>query len=315
VDHDKVVSAGCDCTPVSAGFRQWQIWRVVAAIGQAAAIALLIQGLVRLRRASEIESLDRKEIRRHTAAAAVFVVCIAAFTALVVNEERPWAAGLGNMDARLGLVGLIGVLCAFPWVAMTWLGHQATRPYWSKVVNAERAAATPAKISTPAPAAGAPPDEDAKIDDLLSIWDHIVSVALAFAVLVVVALVPTGALRNLWLSQKVAEEDDKDAAEQLAAMFPSSDVLVYGAFFGLLIIVLVIPLLLSWRATARNIVDQAQPRHLKTAATPGDFTARGNLESMLNLDVSFLRNPLAVLSILTPLVTATLAAFLPELGK
>ena len=42
--------------------------------------------------------------------------------------------------------------------------------------------------------------------------------------------------------------------------------------------------------------------------------SRARLESLLGLDVTLIRNPLTLLTVLTPLVTSLLAAFLPELG-
>jgi hypothetical protein len=41
---------------------------------------------------------------------------------------------------------------------------------------------------------------------------------------------------------------------------------------------------------------------------------RERLEGYLHLDVGLLRNPLIGMSILTPLITAALAAFIPQLG-
>ncbi len=41
---------------------------------------------------------------------------------------------------------------------------------------------------------------------------------------------------------------------------------------------------------------------------------RARLSKILQLDVPILRNPLIALSIFTPLITSTLAAFIPQLG-
>lgn len=44
------------------------------------------------------------------------------------------------------------------------------------------------------------------------------------------------------------------------------------------------------------------------------MAAKARLEKLLHLDVPLLRNPLTALSVFVPLVTAALAAFIPQLG-
>lgn len=158
-----------------------------------------------------------------------------------------------------------------------------------------------------------PGDAYKSLERLRSVWEVIVACALAFGVFVVIALLPTGALRNLWISQDLA--DTNDDAKRLAESFPTTDVLLYGAFFALLVAVLVLPMLLRWRAAARHVVESLYPIDRMYLADDKQVKGRTELESKLNLDVALIRNPLAVLSILTPLLTAALAAFLPEIGK
>ncbi|HSV40296.1 MAG TPA: hypothetical protein VLI04_16160 [Nocardioidaceae bacterium] len=283
------------CSALSAGAREWQVWKVVAATGQAAALALLVGGGVKLyqfqRDEKPYDDGVAGKVRGYAIAAAGFVLGVIVLIGQIVSEKRAWATGLEPMDQRLGAVAAIGVACAFPWVALTWLVHRSTG------------------LVRPA----SDDDVDQGITRLLVVWDAIMACALAFAVFVVIALLPTGALRNLWISQDLADTDDD--AKKLAESFPTTDVLLYGAFFALLVAVLVIPMLLSWRAAARRLVDRAYPINKANSADKTQVENRSQLESVLNLDVTLIRNPLAVLSILTPLVTATLAAFLPELGK
>ena len=70
----------------------------------------------------------------------------------------------------------------------------------------------------------------------------------------------------------------------------------------------------------RDVVDdqgaaQAYPPNATTAADKAAQGIRDSLEGMLNLSSGSLRNPLTVLTIATPLVTAALTAFVPEIGK
>ena len=176
----------------------------------------------------------------HTVCAALFVAGVAAFALFIAHDNREWP--VPGMGWRLGVVASIGIACAFPWVALTWLAHQVTRPYWAKAAAEKQAP----QIPTP------PERANEKVKSLLTVWEHITLIALAFAVFVGIAIIPSGVLRNLWLSQTGGGSN----AKALEASFPAADVLAYGAFFGLLVGVLVIPLVASWRAAAKQVVDE-----------------------------------------------------------
>ena len=65
----------------------------------------------------------------------------------------------------------------------------------------------------------------------------------------------------------------------------------------------------------RCIVDHAYPLPPDGQPTEEWVASRAWLEVLLHPDVSLLRNPLIALTILSPLLTGVLAAFIPELGK
>jgi len=77
----------------------------------------------------------------------------------------------------------------------------------------------------------------------------------------------------------------------------------------------------SWRRTRSATPDTTPPPAFhRVSANVGDpddlptedwVAKRDRLEGLLNLDTPILRNPLTVISVLTPLATSLLAAFLP----
>ena len=239
----------------------------------------------------------------HSGAALVWVGGLAWAVSRLLHDPRQWPDA---MDKPLYAVAGIGLFCATPWVAMTWLCHKAVHPYW---VEPHRLRSALQDTRTPTRGVGATDDD---IAALQQIWDQIVGIALAFATLVAISLIPTGALRNLWLSQDV--HGDK-ATKRVQDAFTSTDVLLYGAMWALVVALVVIPLVASWRSTAQSVVDAAYPPNATTAADTGAQAIRGSLEGMLNLSSGILRNPLTVLTIATPLVTAAVAAFVPEIGS
>jgi hypothetical protein len=125
-----------------------------------------------------------------------------------------------------------------------------------------------------------------------------------FYLAVVAAIVNSGALRASFLNAHPARSAD----------FPPSNVLFYGAFFAVILSVITIPLVAAWRSCATTAVERTCPLPPDGQPTDDWVSARERLEKLLHLDVPLLRNPLTALSIFVSLITAALAAFIPQLG-
>jgi hypothetical protein len=78
--------------------------------------------------------------------------------------------------------------------------------------------------------------------------------------------------------------------------------------------VITIPLVAAWRSCAFALIDRSYPLPADGQPTEEWVSARARLEKLLHLDVPLLRNPLTALSVFVPLITAALAAFIPQLG-
>jgi hypothetical protein len=142
------------------------------------------------------------------------------------------------------------------------------------------------------------------VDQLQRLWRLMTQCVTAAAISVVVAIVTAGALRAAFLSYAPGRADD----------FPASNVLLYGALFAVLQTAIGLPLVVSWRARARELVERAYPLPIDGQPTEGWLGDRRRMETLLHLNVSLLRNPLAALSVLAPLATSALAVFIPQLG-
>ena len=90
------------------------------------------------------------------------------------------------------------------------------------------------------------------------------------------AVLTSGALRAALVPDYTSEED-----------FPESAIVLYGAFFAVMLAFAVIPLLMAWRAAARELLDSAYPFTTRTSAE-GD-AARARLAARLDLDSSLFR--------------------------
>ncbi|WP_457255985.1 hypothetical protein [Pedococcus sp. P5_B7] len=69
------------------------------------------------------------------------------------------------------------------------------------------------------------------------------------------------------------------------------------------------------RRAAHAFVDAVQPYGHPSAVTAGWVARRDRLEGALNLNIPLRRHPITALSVLAPLVTSALAAFVPELAS
>jgi hypothetical protein len=88
--------------------------------------------------------------------------------------------------------------------------------------------------------------------------------------------------------------------------FPPQNVLLYGAVFAILLALITVPLVVSWRSRALRLVE---------VVAPAPSTEREALEARLQLNLPLLRNPLTALNVFAPLITSVLAAFVPQLGQ
>ncbi len=263
------------------GSNPWIVWKVSAALGIALAITLGAHGFATVARVADDGRYPttRRAAVVDCVAALLVVVAVGVFLATVQDGGAVRAWPVPGIDTRLLWTATAASLPATPWIALVWMAH-----------GAERRSA---------------PETSATLDHR---WELIVSCAQAFALFVVIALVPTGALRSAFLSTG----GSKAAVKELEKQFPPSDVLTYGAFYAILLVVIIVPLVAAWRARAKAYIDLKFPLDHDIDATWVD--GRGRLEKLHHLDVGLIRNPLTSLSVLTPLVTATLATFVPQLG-
>ena len=66
-------------------------------------------------------------------------------------------------------------------------------------------------------------------------------------------------------------------------------------------------------ARAREFVERSHPIRLTDPSSDEWTKGRERLEALLHLNVSVLRDPLALLSVLAPLATSALAVLIPGL--
>lgn len=193
----------------------------------------------------------------------------------------------------VSILFLMGAIAAAPWVLLVWRAHEQIHRIDIKSIES--------------------------IDRLTSTWSRIENSMLALTLLVTSATVTTAAQRIA-----VTTEGKQAAGGKLEPFvdptsYPPSRVLLYGAFFTVLLAFAVFPLVFTWRAQAWHLVNYLAPVEFEAGKNDGDRLEaadkkRSKLETHLHLDKGLIQSPLTALSVLTPLLTSILAGFIPELG-
>ena len=301
----------------------WGVWRAVASAAIVLFLVLLVVAVRILRHPQQWGLLGApRRLRNYLLLA---IVAIGAFATFMVSNRASPDLPVRALGLRTLAVLLAGLLASVPWLALVWLAHaecedlsvavsrlpgkdipESTGAAGDAPPTALAASATP--VANVAGSADGVSEEDAGygavVGRLLDVWQLMTTCVGAFALGVVAAILSSGALRAAFVA-----EHPRRAGE-----FPPSNVLLYGAFFAVILTVITLPLAFSWRTRARQLVQRAYPLPPDGRPTEAWVAARGRLEKLLHLDVSLLRNPLTALSIFTPLITAALAAFIPQLG-
>ncbi|TDO46830.1 hypothetical protein EV643_110213 [Kribbella sp. VKM Ac-2527] len=282
----------------------WTVWRMVAAAAILLFLGMLLTAARVLAEGGKwgiVATPGRRWVYVAIAAAAIG----AFFVFLSLAGGRFPDVPVKSLVLRLRAVLLTGMVASVPWLALVWLAHEACHSLHDRIESLSPIATKPEKAASPPASRAEPAPYREVIAQLLNLWSLLVLCVGAFALGVVAAIVTSGALRAAF----IAAHPDR------AGEFPAVNVLYYGALFAVLLSVLAVPLAASWRSCARSIVDHAYPLPPDGQPTEEWVASRARLEALLHLDVSLLRNPLTALTILSPLLTGALAAFIPELGR
>ncbi|MFC7244949.1 hypothetical protein ACFQO7_20945 [Catellatospora aurea] len=284
------------------GSTSWLLWRAVGAASLLLFIVVGSRGVAQLRQSRhESDPAGRRRITVFTWLALLFVAVTATAVTLgaraVAAHREP--VPIGYVSVRTSGLVAIGALVLVPWLAQVWLVHARIRDLGREIGQA---------AAEPTTAQAGPSPLHAPLQQLLALWEVITRCALAFALTVIAAIVTTGAMRGVTLEAFPPPKDGPDP-------FPSSYVLLYGAAFAFLLLLVTVPMLAAWRARAALAVDTIVPIPDTLVFDPAWDDQRKRWEGLLQLDVSLLRSPLTALSVFAPLATSALAAFLPELAK
>ena len=266
----------------------FQTWVAVAAFAVVAFVDTLLAG---------VRELRSGRLRSSSLSAKVYGWLFLLFATIVVIALRNGGKGGPPVDVQywqaisLGLL-LLGAAAAGPWVVSVWASHDVLSSYRGRIP------ALPSATSTATPS----PDLDGMMALLLDIRKLIAAAVGRLLILVLGAVLLSGALRAALVPRFISED-----------AFPASAVLIYGAFFTVMLSLAVLPLMRAWRQTATMLLDQAYPVRVATSAD--DAAARDRMAQRLNIDGALFTSPVTLTSLLAPLVTSFLAVFIPQIGS
>jgi hypothetical protein len=270
----------------SPGFRGWI---GAAALSTGIWIWTFERGLATLRRLPAGWRRRRGWWVRH--ALAYLVVVTAVLTLLRLNNAaRSLPVPVKGFAGLTQALIVAGALAAAPWILMVWLAHERVRELAGHIDA----------IAPPRDGGLDGPGISVAVRSTMDAWRAIERCALALVVST--AALMSGALRTALLDNNVVEK----------AVFPTSAVLAYGAFFAIVIAIAIVPLVVTWRDQAVSLVDHALGEPITGVPDQMWLDTRSRLEARLHIDVPVLRRPITALSVLAPFGTALLTAFLPS---
>lgn len=262
---------------------EWTVWKLCGGLAIGLFLGIFLLGVRILGKPDEWGIIEaRPRTRPYLLAISGFLATAFVWKALDWNYDAELDA-INDVQSRTNSLLLVALVAAAPMVTVVWLAHEESLNL--REVMPDRSLAD-------------------NVNHLLKLWRLLVTCIGAFAVGVVAALITSGALRA---TQLAAHPDDQ-------GRFPASNVLLYGAFFAVMLTLLALPMVLTWRARARDLVRTTHPLPADGVPTDTWESERDRLEKTLHLDTGLFANPLTALTIFTPLVTSLLAAFIPQLG-
>jgi hypothetical protein len=184
-----------------------------------------------------------------------------------------------------GLV-LLGVVAAGPAVLGLWLVYARLRRI-AALLSDEPGESRPAKDV---------------LADLLDCRRATGVCLTVLATIVTTAVVDAGAQRKAFLATGTSPRD-----------FPPEAVLLYGALFTAISLLLYVPIFVAWRGRCQRFVDAVYP--LPADARPDEdwMSGRTRLAQLLGLEQTVAKNLTAAFGILAPLATSVLSVVVPGL--
>lgn len=277
---------------------EWTAWRLIAATAVVAFVIVLIAGIrVVHDRADWGVDAPRAWAIGYVAIAAVLALAVIA-TVVITGGANP-ILPVRDLNLRTRTVLCAGLASAVPWLALAWLCRDSCRPPDRRPWGS---------------------GQPLTYQQLTDLWRLMVACVGAFAIAVVGALLTAGGLRNAFLGahppcgDAFTPLDQRPEGKVCGEDFPAVAVLLYGAVFALLLLAIALPLVAAWRQRALEWVNARSEISADGVPAAESIEQAQVLREQLHLNTSLLRNPLTLFSIFTPLVTSTIAAFLPQLG-
>jgi hypothetical protein len=147
----------------------------------------------------------------------------------------------------------------------------------------------------------APPRAGGVIDDLIGSRKDLGRHLAVLSVIVSIGVVATGGYRSALLANGITEQQ-----------FPKEHVLLYGAFFTAVTLLIYSPVFLAWRSRALTFIDVRYP--LPADGLPAEDWAAGRtrLAALLGTDATLSTNLTVAFGILAPFVTSALTVLMPK---
>ncbi|MFC9430908.1 hypothetical protein [Streptomyces sp. NPDC056987] len=266
----------------------FRLWAATAALSSVLWIAALGRGVRTVR---ALPASWRRGRSWWTASISAYAVLVLTAGMMLdrIAQGTSFQVPIRHFPAVVNVFIVSGAVAAAPWVLSIWLAQEKTGRAARETL--------PDGTADPSAVAGA-------VSGVLTVWRVIERSALALSLTVSTSVLTTGALRLALIGSGAVEPDG----------FPPYFVLGYGALIAALLVAVLLPLVLAWRAWAVSLVERTLPPPDSGLLDEELIASRARMEEQLHIDARFVRNPIALLSVLSPFATAVITTLIPSGG-
>lgn len=238
------------------------------------------------------EAAERKQRLMRGTAAVLALGLGAGIVMLRVGAEVGFEPDVPYWMVWQTILLITGGAAIGPWLVVTWWAHDSLADIKTNLAP---------RID---PLRRSQLEADIRLESFITLratWPRLERCTAAMAVVLTSGVLCIGALRVALLQEGASA--GKVPGEQ--------QVLMYGVFFAVFVAVVVVPLMLAFRQRARDYMEAYYP----ATDPPPNTDDASKVSDLLFLARGPLRDPWALLGILTPVATGALAAYLPGLTR
>ncbi|MGW9184544.1 hypothetical protein [Agromyces sp. NPDC055661] len=244
-------------------------------------------------------NLDRRSVRQVVASYVLFfAIAGSAVMFLLLLGSDDGGPNWSQEFRRLVLgVTLLAAAAASPWFVLIWTTHGRLGVLGDRISEITPPPLADDYDPRAVDAGGVRP----AISELDNVWQAIERSSLAIGLLLSTAVIDTAFLRSARIASGASEDE-----------FPPWTVVGYGAFFAIILVLILTPVLVRWRNDGMRLVERAVGEPRTGVPSESQDAARSRLRARVGIDRPGILRPVTLLGVLAPFLTGFFTSLIPS---